>query len=96
MTEENGMGFSAPTESTTHSTTRSNRKRKSSSKVSKETEVKTVEEVVEYEAPAPSAPTPSSPVEEPAPVKPWKPLVRPLRKSSGTTEPNRGEMRRTR
>ena len=101
MTEENGMGFETST-GFSNLSTKPSRKKKSSSKTPKETvaevsaEKEVIEEVVEYEAPAPSAPTPPSPVAAPAPVNPWKPLVRPLRKSSSTTEPNRGEMRRTR
>ena len=100
MTEENGMGFSAPTESDTHSTAKS-KKRKSSFKEAKETvvgvptEVETGEEAVEYEPPAPSAPTPPSPVAAPAPAEPWKPLIRPMKKSEGSQGPNRSEMRRT-
>lgn len=92
MTEENGMGFSAPVELSSHSTTKSSRKKKSSYKEPVETVEETVEEeaVVVEEAPAPE------PAPEPVVVKPWKPLVRPLKKSSGNSEPSRGEMRRTR
>lgn len=107
MTEENSKGFETSLGFTALSA-KPSRKKKSSAKVSQEKveevsvkeevveEVEKVEEVVEYEPPAPSAPTPPSPVVAPGPAKPWKPLVRPLKKTEGNQGISRSDMRRTR
>ena len=92
MTEENGMGFD-----TSALTPKPSRKKRSSSStpVEKVEEVSIEEEIVEEAVVVEETPAPE-PAPEPVVAKPWKPLVRPLKKSSGDTGPSRGEMRRTR
>lgn len=93
MTEENtlnteeSLGFGSET-------TEKPRRRKRSTKATK-VEEPMVEET-ELKEPA-EEPAPKPVIEEPTPVaKPWKPLVRPMKKKSGNNGPNRGEMRRAR
>ena len=101
MTEENtlnteeSLGFGSET-------AEKPRRRKRTTKVAKVEEL-TPDTVIEEPTPEPvvEEPTPEPIVEEPTPepvptAKPWKPLVRPLKKKSGNAGIYRGEMRRMR